>query len=167
MALEEVVAVDNGKVLGASIGGSGGGGLTQEEHDWLESLAKYTPNMYDVNPTKSQDYALNVYVPNGTYNDSKRVPIVVCGYDAVSFYKYTASNTYAKFVWVYADGSISDEVNFSASSYPIGWHDFKIPENAIAIKLAGPISNAVSNSYGITYFALFTKDSPYNPLNQS
>lgn len=38
MALEEVVAVDNGRVLGGSSSGSSGGGLTQEEHAWLEAL---------------------------------------------------------------------------------------------------------------------------------
>lgn len=144
-----------------------GGGLTQEEHDWLESLASYTPNMYDINPTKQQNCFISV-AGTTAYKTSNRRALVVCGYDVISFYKYATTVQYAKFVWEYNDGTLSEEVDFMASSYPIGWHDFKIPENAVAIKCFGPVSAAMGDSgYGATQFALFTKDSPYNPLNQS
>ena len=145
----------------------GGGGLTQEEHAWLESLGKYTPNMYDINPTKQLTCFITT-AASASYKTSNRIPLLLCGYDALSLYKYTANNANAKFVWVYNDGSVSDEINFTATSYGIGWHDFKIPANAIGLKLYGPISAAPADSgYGSTDFALFTKDSTYNPFNQT
>lgn len=135
-------------VLDSSTGSGGGGGLTQEEHDALMSLAAYEPNMYDANPTLIDDSAqansFKIYMYHG-YNKTNRPginKIPVCGYKRIKVSADAGDHSYLKYEFQLSDGSWSHEI--SATS---GWSDWiTIPENAIAFH--------VSSSYSSGYFSV-------------
>ena len=118
-------------------GSGGGGGLTQEEHDWLESLAAYEPNMYDINPNLVTDtnlpegLAITAYtIKSSTGASYNKLP--VCGYKSVKVNALTAYS-YFKYQFQLSDGSLTQEVNF-----PNGWSDWiSIPDNAVALYFNG------------------------------
>ena len=152
MALENVVAVDKGRVI--SSGSSGGGGLTQEEHDWLESVAKM-PNYYDINPEKQ--------TVNGFFrtNVSSFGTLPVLGYDKIALYQW--ASYYVDYRFNYKDGSTDS--SFTGRTTRGAWTNYiQIPENANEIYFS---SNSGTESYAAISYSLLTADSPYNPDNQT
>lgn len=145
------------------LGGAASGGLTAEEHEWLESLANYTPNMYDINPTKTQGQPGAIRI-GGVGSSTSYSNIPCCGYDKVSLMTtQTSSSRIPKYTFQYADGSVDDYENV-----PTTWSNWiTIPQNAVLIKFSeiGPSSDTAYLSW--VYFSLLTKDSPYNPDNQT
>lgn len=138
-------------------GGSGGGGLTQEEHEWLESLAAYEPNMWDVNPnlvTGSDDPASVSIVLNYVSGTHWAIPgtniIPVCGYKRIKINCSATYYSYIKHRFKLSDGSFTSD--FAAVN---GWTDWiDIPENAIAL-----CTSSSANQYTAMYYSLSTSES--------
>lgn len=124
----------------------GGGGLTQEEHDALMSIASM-PARGDVNPTKDLDN-FKIFSTNGTSSD-----LVVDGYDTLSLYKYSTSGS-GTCSWIKRDGT-SEALTVTVGS----WNDIAIPSDAQILRLVTSSGTSLTLRY-----ALFTTDSPYNPL---
>ena len=139
----------------------GGGGLTAEEHGWLESLANYEPNMYDINPTKEQAQPGLWRLCGGGSNYSY-INIPCCGYNKIAMKTdQTSSSKIPAYAFYYADGSVDSYTNLSTT-----WTNWiTIPENAVIIKIR--VQGNGDSAYPVlVYFSLLTKDSPYNPDNQ-
>ena len=147
---------------GQEVGGSsGGGGLTQEEHDALMSLAAYEPNMYDINPNKEAGSSVAAgCIKLGVGSSNPKCYMPVCGYDKLALYKYSSSGT-SSFKWAYSDGSESETVSSLSSNT---WSEYyTIPSNAICAIITGTYT---ADSWITVNYSLLTKDSPYNPDNQ-
>lgn len=123
-------------------GSGGGGGLTQEEHDWLESLASYTPNMYDINPNLvdssgqpgAECYSTYVTSLSGHFMYDYYCKIPVCGYKRVKIWGNPASSAYSyiKYRFQFADNSFGTPSNAVS-----GWTDWiTIPENAVGLQFS-------------------------------
>ena len=103
----------------------------------------------DINPIKTTGDAYRVH----TYGtNSSSIPVV--GYDKIAF------STSSQFVyWFYLDDGTSSQSHSGSGG---GWTDFiSIPDDAVCFGIRGTTSGDHAN-----YFALLTKDSPYNPDNQ-
>lgn len=145
-------------VLDSSTGSGGGGGLTQEEHDALMSLAAYEPNMHDINPNLADGGAVNnpesylicVYNRSSHFLYEAQNKMPVCGYKRIKVWVGSGQYTYIKFRFQFADNSFGtaiDAVN--------GWTDWiTIPSNAVAIQF----SNTYSSAYFVAY-SLSTSES--------
>jgi hypothetical protein len=141
-------------------GGSGGGGLTQQEHEWLESLASYTPNMYDINAEKNTAGNVPGRIIVCADTDSPRSYIPVCGYDKIAFYQASSGRT-MKYKWLYSDGTMSEETTLTYNT----WTDYiSIPANVVCVVITAYYS---SMTYSAFNYSLLTKDSLYNPDNQT
>ena len=149
-----------GRNIGSS-GGSGGGGLTEEEHDWLESLAAYEPNMWDINPNLVADTgstppgadAYSIYVPyrSTLFEFSGVDKFPVCGYKRIKVWGFASVYNKEKFRFQFADNSFGQTIDFVS-----GWSDWiTVPENAIGVQFAHTNSNG--NMY--MYYALSTSES--------
>lgn len=140
----------------------GGGGLTQEEHDALMSIASM-PARGDWNAEK-QDI-LPVYrgtVKNGFY---VRIPLI--GYAKLAF-KLDGTDT------TYFNGKVNlyfvsdNDTQIETLTKPANrvWSDYlDIPSDAVALEIVG--TNADTSLYGFVYASILTADSPYNPDNQT
>ena len=149
-----VVNKQTGEVT--QVAGVASGGLTPEEHGWLESLASYTHNMYDINPTQSKDLTdatcLAIYATSMSshwqYPSYNKLP--VCGYKRIKIWTHSSYYTSVKYRFQLIDGSFTTA--FDATSEWSDWID--IPENAVCIQESVTSSSALT-----TYFSLSTSDS--------
>ena len=138
----------------------GGGGLTQEEHDALMSIASM-PARGDWNAEK-QDI-LPVYrgtVKNGFY---VRIPLI--GYAKLAF-KLDGNPTYfyGK-VNLYFVSDNDTQIETLTKPANRVWSEYlDIPSNAVALEIVGP--DADTSLDGFVYASMLTADSPYNPDNQ-
>lgn len=129
----------------------GGGGLTQEEHDALMSIASM-PARGDVNPGKLSNIQSYIIASSKGF-----FPII--GYDKIAIKKY--QNTSSMKI---QDANEVDLAVIDLSATAVGnWTDYvTIPTNAVYLR-------ADSSSAGTmaVVYSLLTKDSPYNPDNQT
>lgn len=136
-------------ITNISSGGASGGGLTQEEHDALMSMASM-PARGDVNPEKS---TLFPTIIGNSYN--AWFPII--GFDKVSVMRSVTNITQAMFADS-AGATISTITLPSANT----WSDYiDVPSNAMFLKMYAGSGN------GTVHYSLLTADSPYNPDNQT
>ena len=137
-----------GRNIGSS-GGSGGGGLTEEEHDALMSIASM-PARGDFNPEKAASNAFLVY------KRSDAIMRVCCiGYDKASI-KFQGSGTSRSISFI-------DDRNTTISTHSLpndsSWSNyFDVPNNAVSFDVVCDNGNL--------FYSLLTADSPYNPDNQ-
>lgn len=131
--------------------GSGGGGLTQEEHDALMSIASM-PARGDINPERSISSQGVTIAANST----GYIPIL--GYDKIAVGRGT--NTPSSIYFADVSGNNIGTISVPSSSNTFGEY-VSIPSNAIYVA-------AVSASLNIWFeCSLLTADSPYNPDNQN
>ena len=141
----------------------GGGGLTQEEHDALMSIASM-PARGDFNPNKESSTGTNFTISfRADGNASLCLSAVPCsGYDKLAFYhNYTASSI--TLYWGRADGTRYEAFSTPAKNV---WSDYNdVPSDAVSLVIRTYVS-------GVTAYAangsvsMLTADSPYNPDNQ-
>lgn len=149
-----------GRTIGSS--GGSGGGLTQEEHDWLESLASYTPNMYDINPLKTTSTS---ELTGGKLfigcrkigGETTKSYLPVCGYDKIAFNGSVAT---CSFRFVYADGTT--DPSYTSINNGTWTNYYTIPDNAVYVQIEQYYDTS-NHMTGDLYYSLLTKDSPYNP----
>ena len=134
---------------------SGGGGLTQEEHDALMSLASM-PARGDWNPEKiSTDIYAIVHQPSTGGSELAIAHCNVVGYDKIAVRVSSSSPTVAC-QFLAANGDVISNISISTS-----WSNYiSIPENAVCVYAK------VATYPGMIYISMLTKDSPYNPDNQ-
>ena len=141
---------NNGTPVNQGTSTTGGSGLTQEEHQWLERVSKL-PNFSDVNPTKIKDkhYGLSVSTNVGY------LPLPEGSWNAIS----VCQDGTKKRMCFYDESfnAIGDYIELTTS-----WQNFEIPANA---RMIGYWSYDGYSTLSI-YYALFTADSQYNPYNQ-
>ena len=129
-------------------GSSGGGGLTQQEHEWLESLASM-PALGDINPDKA---ATTAYI-GAPSSGSSAFPVK--GYDKIAVY-WKSSKPSPNFID--SSGTVISAISMPSSAST--WSDYiDIPSNATYVQIA--------SGSAVLYYSLLTADSSYNPDNQT
>ena len=155
MALESVIAVDNGRVLSGGSESSGGGGLTQEEHDWLESISSM-PARGDINPGKIYGTPFVLC----SYSNTSYAYIPILGYDKVAIAVSSASSTGSTMKFIDNYGQVVSTT--PKPSTDRAFTDYvDIPNNAVVLLVESPGTSIV------VYYSMLTADSPYNPDNQN
>ena len=134
MALQSVIAVDNGKVIGGGSSTSTGG-LTQEEHGWLEAIYDTRvsmPNVNDVNPNYYAVLPYKIVMPNSyCYME-------IAGYSEIGLVREgsSTSNITVTYQFYFGDGTIGSEATVtvgttvSTISIPSGAIGFAYKSNA-------------------------------------
>lgn len=130
----------------------GGGGLTAEEHEWLENVGKM-PNFADINPNKLTGICRQTYSGSNGF-----VYIPVTGYDVISLYMSQGQTGTSYNAFVDASDTVVETVSITTNT----WVDKKIPSGAVFYRC----KSSSSSSWTYLDFAMFTADSPYNPDNQ-
>lgn len=141
----------------------GGGGLTAEEHGWLESLANFQPNMYDINPEKQTGtWIYGLWCGGGSGMTKGFTSLPVSGYAKFAIYNNSGNRSFKISYYDTHGQKVTEDSTISPAANT--WCDYQDIPSGTAFLYITSVWQSTDTVLGA--YSLLTADSPYNPDNQ-